>query len=221
MSSAQRISIDIWSDYVCPFCYLELPLVDRLAREYDGEVDIIWHAFELRPEPAPTLDPNGKYLQDIWARSVYPLAQERGMRLRQPPVQPRSRKAFEAALHAGSVGRFAAVHAGLFRAFFEYGKDIGDIPTLLEVAAAADIEAGPLQNALDNARYTSHVLNDQRLAMELGIPGVPFLLVRLYDEPLRDAVPLRGAVTYERLSATVEQFRRSKADGPAGPWHSV
>lgn len=219
MSSAQHIAVDIWSDYVCPFCYLELPLADRLTREYDGEVNLTWHAFELRPEPAPTLDPHGKYLQDIWTRSVRPLAEERSMRLRLPPIQPRSRKAFEAAMHANSIGRFAAMHAGLFRAFFEHGKDIGDVPTLLAIATTADIDTGPLQNALDRGYYTSQVLDDQRRAMELCIPGVPFLLVRFHDQPLKDAVPLRGAVPYERLSATVEQFRNGKADAQAGLRH--
>jgi hypothetical protein len=88
MTSEPRIAVEIWSDYVCPFCYLELPAVERLKEEFGPRVDVSWHAFELRPEPAPTLDPDGEYLHDIWGRSVYPMAEERGMRLRLPPVQP-------------------------------------------------------------------------------------------------------------------------------------
>src|SRR3569832_1096508 len=83
MASALRI--DIWSDYVCPFCYLELTAVSRLQQEYGRRLQIVWRAFELRPEPQPPLAPDGDYLRGTWTRSVYPMAQERGMTL---PLQP-------------------------------------------------------------------------------------------------------------------------------------
>jgi predicted DsbA family dithiol-disulfide isomerase len=106
MASTSPARISVWSDYVCPFCYLELPVLVRLQAEHAEEVEIDWRAFELRPEPAPTLDPNGDYLHRVWNQSVYPMAEQRGMVLRLPPVQPRSRKAFEAAEFAREVGRF-------------------------------------------------------------------------------------------------------------------
>ena len=90
MPSTSPARISVWSDYVCPFCYLELPVLDRLQAEHAEEVEIDWRAFELRPEPAPTLDPNGEYLHRVWNQSVYPMAEQRGMVLRLPPVQPRS-----------------------------------------------------------------------------------------------------------------------------------
>src|ERR671921_1915983 len=133
MSDNIPIRISVWSDYVCPFCYLELPVLDRIAAEFDGRIEIDWLAFELRPEPAPTLDPNGEYLHEVWTKSVYPMAAERGMTLRLPPVQPRSRKAFEAAEFARSRGRFDPMHRALFRAFFEEGRDLADVDVLLDI----------------------------------------------------------------------------------------
>src|SRR5450830_333556 len=97
---ASSLRIDVWSDYVCPFCYLELPVVQRLRQKWNGTLELVWRAFELRPEPRPTLDPDGDYLHTTWNRSVYPMAAERGMSLKLPPVQPRSRKAFEAVAYA-------------------------------------------------------------------------------------------------------------------------
>jgi len=70
MASTSPARISVWSDYVCPFCYLELPVLDRLQAEHAEEVEIDWRAFELRPEPAPTLDPNGDYLHRVWNQSV-------------------------------------------------------------------------------------------------------------------------------------------------------
>ena len=57
-----RVQIDVWSDYVCPFCYLEEPVLERIAEGYGERVRIDWRPFELRPDPVPTLEPNCTYL---------------------------------------------------------------------------------------------------------------------------------------------------------------
>jgi predicted DsbA family dithiol-disulfide isomerase len=203
MTSEPGIAVEIWSDYVCPFCYLELPAIERLQEEFGSRLEVTWHAFELRPDPVPTLDPDGEYLHDIWGRSVYPMAAQRGMTLRLPPVQPRSRKAFEAVAHARSVGMFDRMHAALFRGFFEQGKNIGDIDTLLGIAASVGLETAPLKEALDSGRYTQQVLDDEQQASRLGIRGVPLTLIRRADRPLAESVALSGAVPYENLHAAV------------------
>ena len=69
-----QVHIDVWSDYVCPFCYLAEPTLAQVEQEFKGAVQMNWRAFELRPEPVPTLDSQGEYLRDIWARAVYPMA---------------------------------------------------------------------------------------------------------------------------------------------------
>ena len=74
------LRIDVWSDYVCPFCYLELPVLEAVAAEFGGAVQVHWRAFELRPDPVPTLDPAGEYLRTTWDRAVYPMAAERGIK---------------------------------------------------------------------------------------------------------------------------------------------
>jgi predicted DsbA family dithiol-disulfide isomerase len=115
-SEIMQVQVEVWSDYVCPFCYLEQPVLERIA-QYGARVAIRWRAFELRPEPAPTLKPDGAYLRDIWARAVYPMAKERGMTLRLPPMQPRSRLAHESALFAATQGSFDSMNTALFKAF--------------------------------------------------------------------------------------------------------
>jgi predicted DsbA family dithiol-disulfide isomerase len=84
-----QVQVDVWSDYVCPFCYLEQPVLDRIAQEFGVRVGIRWRAFELRPDPVPTLKPDGTYLRDIWARAVYPMAKERGMTLPAADAAPK------------------------------------------------------------------------------------------------------------------------------------
>jgi predicted DsbA family dithiol-disulfide isomerase len=204
MSEDDRILLDIWSDYVCPFCYLELPAVTRLQQEIGPQLAVTWHAFELRPDPVPTLDPDGEYLHTTWNRSVYPMARERGMTLRLPPVQPRSRRAFEAVCHARAQGRFDAMHLALFRGFFEDGRDIGDIETLLVLGESAGLARKDLREALEEGRHTQEVIEDEMHATALGIGGVPLGLVRKAGQPLAASIPLQGAVPYEALLKTVQ-----------------
>lgn len=210
MEEESKIRIDVWSDYVCPYCYLELPLLDRLQEEYGPRIEIYWRAYELRPEPAPPLDPSGDYLRTAWTSSVYPLAKERGMVMRLPPIQPRSRKALEAAAHARSEGQFDEMHRAILRAFFEEGRDIGDMRVLLDIAAAVGLDPLSLKNALDEGRYTEAVLQDQRLAYDLGLSAVPTMLVRPADAPLQSATPVRGAVPYKQLYAAVKAAANSE-----------
>lgn len=175
MSDA-AVRLQVWSDYVCPFCYLEMPVLDRLKREMGDRLALEWKAFELRPEPVPTLDPRGDYLRTVWGRSVYPMAQERGLKLHLPPVQPRSRLAHEAAAFAGEQGGFDRMHHGLFRAFFEDGRDIGDIETLAHIGGEAGLNPGVLRNTLQQGRLSDRVATDRMLAERLGIAGVPAIV---------------------------------------------
>jgi predicted DsbA family dithiol-disulfide isomerase len=209
MNASPDIRIDVWSDYVCPFCYLELPTIRRLEQRFPDQLQVVWRAFELRPEPNPTLDPNGEYLNTTWARSVYPMAAQRGMHLKLPPVQPRSRRALEAALFAEAHGRFPQMHEALFRAFFEQGRDIGSIDVLLEIAGENGLDAGALRDALDHSRYTAQVLDDEQIAHSLGITGVPIMLLRTADAPWQDAIPIRGAVPYETLEPAITDLLAS------------
>lgn len=206
MNASPDIRIDVWSDYVCPFCYLELPVIRRLEERFSDRLTVVWRTFELRPEPNPTPDPNGEYLNTTWANSVYPMAAERGMHIKLPPVQPRSRKAHEAALFADAHGRFAQMHEALFRAFFEQGRDIGATAVLSEIALETGLAPDALREALDHSRNTAQVLDDEQLAHSLGITGVPIMLVRTADAPWQDSVPIRGAVPYEALEPAISDL---------------
>lgn len=195
--------ITVWSDYVCPFCYLEVPVLRRLEEEMGGRVELRWRAFELRPEPVPTLDPGSEYLDDVWSRAVEPMAEERGVEIRRPPVQPRSRRALETAELARDRGVFGQVHEALFAAFFRDGRDLADPDVLLDVGASAGLDREELRGALAEQRYTEKVLRDQVRARELGVSGVPALFVAPPDAPLEDAVVVEGARPYERLERAV------------------
>lgn len=199
------MQIEVWSDYVCPFCYLQEPVIERIEREFDGRVQVRWRAYELRPEPEPTLDPAGEYLRDVWARAVYPMAAERGMNLKLPPVQSRSRKAFEATEYARDRGKADATRHAIFAAFFEHGHDIGDVNVLGKIGESLDIHPSGLIRALEKNVYTERVIRDENEAAELGFSGVPAMVLNIEKANDRRRVLISGAQPYEHVRELVER----------------
>lgn len=207
-AAAPGVVIDVWSDYVCPFCFLEQPVLEQLRAACGEQLQVRWRAFELRPAPVPTLDPDGAYLHTTWERAVYPMAAERGLTLKLPPVQPRSRKAMEAAEFARGAGRFDAMHDALFRAFFQDGRDLADIEVLVATGRSVGLDSDALRVALITGKHTAAVLDDQRQAKRLGISGVPMLVVRRAGEPVGAGEALSGAQPYAAVAAAVERALR-------------
>jgi predicted DsbA family dithiol-disulfide isomerase len=137
------------------------------------DVQVVWRAYELRPDPVPTLDPRGEYLQGAWTSSVYPLARKLGRPMKLPPLQPRSRLAHEATQWAVAQDRSDDYRRAVFRAFFERGEDIGDPEVLVALAAGLDLDGESLCRALDRHEHRDEVLEDERQAQVLGLRGVP------------------------------------------------
>lgn len=212
---SNQVLIIVWSDYVCPFCYLEEPILNQLQEAFGAQVEIEWRAFELRPDPVPTLDPDGDYLRSTWARAVYPMAAQRGMTLRLPPVQPRSRLALEAERFARNSGLGKPMHQAIFRAFFEHGRDIGDVEVLLDIGSHVGVNVVDLRAALKKGEYSEAVSQDQRQAQAWGITGVPALLLQRVGGALESAVLLSGAQPFEVLHKVVSEFLENSSSQTA------
>ena len=204
-SRAMPMRIDVWSDYVCPFCYLQEPVVERIQREFAGQVQVRWRSYELRPDPEPTLDPAGEYLREIWGSAVYPMAAKRSMKLQLPPVQPRSRKAFEATEYARDRSKADAMRHAIFAAFFEEGRDIGDLQVLGGIAESLDIHPSGLVRALEANVYTGRVVGDENEAAELGLSGVPAMVLTPADDSGERRLLISGAQPYETVRQIVER----------------
>ncbi|MCU1290133.1 MAG: disulfide bond formation protein DsbA [Acidobacteria bacterium] len=175
------------------------PAVEELKKT-EPDVEIVWRAFELRPEPVPTLPPDGEYLERVWNSSIYPMARRMGVTMKLPPVQPRSRLAHEAAQWARMKGKFDEMNAGLFRAFFERGEDIGEIDVLVSIAEKLDLDSKSLRRALESGEFTESVKADEETAQMIGLSGVPAFVGNR-------KVALSGVQSVEGLKLLVEQAR--------------
>ena len=174
----------------------------RELEKKDPDVAVVWRAFELRPDPVPTLDPKGDYLPKVWGSSVYPLAQQLGIDIKLPPVQPRSRRAHQAAHWARRHAKFREYNDELFRAFFQRGEDIGNPDVLTRLASDMGLDGNDLREALDKDSYLENVLADEREAKKLGLRGVPAFVA---DRK----VALSGVQSLENLQKFVEHARSS------------
>lgn len=207
MSELHPVAIDIWSDYVCPYCYLELPVLDALKAESALPITVNWHAFELRPYPNPTLDPDGTYLRDVWDRSVHPLANERGLPLKLPPVQPYSKDALAAAEYAKETPHFDAFHDAMFRAFFVEGRDIGSREVIEDVASQVGLDPKAVSDAIDTGGYRDRVDRSLQEGLTLGAQGVPSIF--LTDTVTGRKVRLPGAANLATFKAGLAQLSAS------------
>jgi predicted DsbA family dithiol-disulfide isomerase len=177
-------------------------VVDRLSEEYGERLEFSWNAFELRPEPVPLPDALDPVRRQRWARSVLPMAAERGLVMAIPPIATRTRLAFQAAELARDQGKFGAMHRAIFEAFFRDGRNIGDKEVLAEIGASVGLAPGLLRQTLESGTHLERVLDQQRLSRELGVTGVPAAFVG--DDPAA-AEPVIGAVPYDWFKAAVER----------------
>ena len=167
-----RVSLDVFSDYVCPFCRLAEPALRDLLRDTPG-IDVRWRSFELRPNTMPPLDPKAEYLQRVWESSVLPLAATLGVTMRMPAVQPRTRRTHEAAHWARSIGRFDEYHSAILAAFFERGEDIGEVDVLVALADSLEMPGAGLRAALVGRAFEQHVIDDEDEARDMDVGSVP------------------------------------------------
>jgi predicted DsbA family dithiol-disulfide isomerase len=184
-------------------------VLEEAARRFGAQIGIRWHAYELRPEPAPLPDPDGEYIAEHWHRRVLPMAAERGLTMRLPRRLVRSRRALQAACFARDHGRFGPVDRALFQARFEEDLDISDPDVVARIGANAGLDGLALMDAILADRYLDAVLADIRLAARIGISGVPAMLVGPETGNSQaffgEAEPVVGAVPLEWLAEAIER----------------
>lgn len=184
----------LFYDYVDPLSLLvEL---DVGALEAEGSRALARHPLELRAPPAELISPDDPLWVRRWEEAER-RAEARGVALRRPPLVPWSRKAHELALHASEKGRFAEVHAALFRAFLHEGTDIGRVDVLVALAAEQGMDASEVKAVLDVDRHAAALDGLRGEAERLGVRGVPTLLV--------DGERIEGVLPREALRVLLQR----------------
>jgi predicted DsbA family dithiol-disulfide isomerase len=193
-SVTEPISIDIWSDIACPWCYigkrnLEKGL-DAVAGDDDApQVNITFHSFELSPDTP--VDFHGDEVDFLAGHKGMPRAQveqmlshvtgvaaEAGLEYRFDLLQHTNTvKAHELLHHAKANDLQHEMEERLMSAYFTEGKHVGRIDDLVELAVEVGLDADETRQALESSVHLSAVRQDQAQARAYGIQGVPFFVI--------------------------------------------
>src|SRR5258707_9570694 len=192
-------SITIYSDLICPWCYIGKRRMEEALRQLpaDMQVSRSWHPFQLNPD-MPREGLNRKLYRSkkfgSWERSLALDAQVAaagkrvGIEFRYD-LQTHTPNTFDShrlVWLAGTSGAQDAVVEGLFRAYFFEGGNFSDSHKLIEVGASAGMDAAELKRFFASDEGASAVREEERQARMLAVSGVPFYLVN-------EAVSFSGA----------------------------
>lgn len=188
---AHAMNIEIWSDIVCPWCYIGKRRFEKaLARfAHRDQVEVTWRSFELDPG-APRVYPGtldemlAKKMGGSLARAaaanqqVTALAAQEGLEYHLDQARPGNSFDAHRLVHfAAAHGLQDAMQERLLRAYFSEGRAIGDPDTLASLAAEVGLDAAEARAVLAGDAYAAAVRADEQRAAAFGIAGVPFFAI--------------------------------------------
>jgi predicted DsbA family dithiol-disulfide isomerase len=187
------MKIDIWSDVMCPFCYIGKRKFEKALASFEhrDEVEVEWHSFQLDPQ---TENGTGLSIYDYLAERKG-LTREQSIDMHKHVTNTAKREGLEYNFDIAKVAnsfdahRFVqlakanglgdAAEEALFASYFTHGKDISDHDTLAELGASVGLQRSEVKAMLASDEYRDEVIRDIKTAEMMGISGVPFFL---FDE---------------------------------------
>ncbi|RYY78212.1 MAG: DsbA family oxidoreductase [Moraxellaceae bacterium] len=183
------LRIDIWSDVVCPFCYIGKKRLENVAREAGIEIDVHWHSYELDSNaPASHDSSNTERLAKKYSKSVVEMEQMQRQMAEMATAEgidfqwqkAQSGNSFNAhrIIHlAQSYGLADTAEEAFFYAYMTEGLAIGKREVVEQVAARIGLNPDEVKAVLDSDRFEQEVRMDEHIAREqLDISGVPFFV---------------------------------------------
>lgn len=203
----ETVRLIVYSDYLCPWCYLAEHRLAQLKTECGDTLALEWRSFLLRPRPEPGRDLERfmRYTQSWLRPAAEPDAPV--FRVWESTEGPPSHSVPPqlAAKAAAALGpeAFAALHARLLRAYFEQSRDISRPETLAAIWAEAGLPAADFASCFEDP-LVRRTLEEHNEAVSLGITGVPAVRVAGTDAFVTGAQPLASYRRWvERLRAGV------------------
>lgn len=217
----EPLSIAIFSDPICPWCFLGKRRLERALDELGlrGAATLRWLPFELNPDmPEAGMERAayraGKFGADRAAaldREMTALGLQEGISfaLERMGRTPNTRKAHLLIAFASRRGLGSAAVEALFAAYFEDGRDIGAEHVLAEIGAGIGLDREAVQAALDDQTLRASIVDLEQEAARLGIAGVPFFIIN-------DAWSVSGAQPTDAWLEVLQQIPNLEAEVPVG-----
>lgn len=136
--STKSVRVDVWSDFVCPFCLIGSLRLDELAAK--TAIEPVWHAFMLRPPGSPPMsDAKRAMIAEYTPKISAQIRNEFGLIVDRGPIGASSFAAHHALKHAERHGKAIAFNDALLRAYWLEGEDIADFEALRRLGATLDL----------------------------------------------------------------------------------
>lgn len=191
IKKTHKMKIEIWSDIMCPFCFIGKHKLEAALEEltFKDQLEIQWKSFQLSPDFVPE---KGVDMYDQLAK-MKGATREWSIQAHQQ-VAAMGRTAgiefnFDQAISANTLNALRLMHLAdkyklgtsmkeeLFQAHFVDGQDIGEDSTLISIAKKVGIAEAETQAMLNTDLYVDEVKKDQFEAQQIGVQGVPFFVL--------------------------------------------
>jgi predicted DsbA family dithiol-disulfide isomerase len=198
--AAQPIRVAVFADFTCPYSYLAVDQIDRLARDYD--VKPLWRPHWLHPDTPPEGTPRENNAdtaarderRQAWFKEMAP---EQYPRIRFPEKRQYSFRAFEALEFACDYELDFAYKTAVYDLMWAEGRDIGEPETLIDAAERVGLDTDELQAALAQRTYAERALEAVKQAHRIGIMNTPTIFL--------GRTRINGWHYYEVLQSVMEQ----------------
>ena len=215
------LSIEVYSDVICPWCYVGKRRLERALTAWDGApINIRWRPFQLNPTmPQQGMD-RRRYLEAKFggpaaAQAIYDQVTAAGEREGIPFAferitrTPNTFVAHRLIWWAGHHGKQDELVERLFHQYFLEGGDIGSIEILSQAAAHAGLDRAEIEAFLAGDEGVKEVKAEETAGHRLGIRGVPYFV-------FNGVHVLSGAQPPEQFVAAFRQIEAGSSAGKAG-----
>jgi len=206
--------VDIWSDVVCPFCYIGKKRLEAAAEQAGVELEVHWHSFELDPEAPVRQEVSnserlaqkyGRTLADVeeMQRNIAAMAAEEGIQFNWENANSGNTFNAHRIIHlAQSKGLGSEAKEAFFYSYMTQGLPIGERETLEDVAARIGLNPVEVDDVLNSEEYADFVKFDEEVARDqLKVTGVPFFV---FDQ----RIALAGAQPREVFLQVIEKAQQ-------------
>lgn len=181
-----KLKVEIWADFVCPFCYIGKRQFERALEQFPNKQHIVieYKSFELcstfngesHDEPQQPCSMSIEQAQKINAH-IRARAAEVGITCHGDCPKPiRTFDAHRLVKYASSLGKEAVLIESLLRAYITEARHIGERQILLDIAEEVGLNREEVEYVLATNVYSRDVKDDVQLAREIGVQGVPFFV---------------------------------------------
>lgn len=222
---SRKIVIEIWSDVVCPYCYIGIKKLEHALKStgLTGFFEIKWHSFQLDPEfPVGSTENTTTYLAQrkgisgSQIRQIYSQLSEQGKIYGidfqfDKALTFNTRNAHRIIQWSKLTGKTTQLENAFFKAYFTHGADLSKPDNLVAICESVGFQRQEVLTAFINPENEALIEEDSYMAKQLGIRGVPYFLIG-EKFPVSGAMPdavfentLRNAYLHYQQSETANK----------------